>query len=109
MYFFFQEKDNDGMKDTTYYQWVPFFFMINAIIFLIPNQIWKAVEGGFVKGFILEENQTKYVMKNINKSPKVPAVIEDGNGGKIINPASLSNPNNPISEPASHIDANLLK
>ena len=107
--FLFQWKENDGMRDTKYYQWVPFMFMVSAIIFLIPNQIWKGVEGGFVKGFILKENQTEHVMKNINKSLKVePELIDDGKGGQIVNPATQSNPNDPTSAPAPHIENNPL-
>ena len=60
----FQADSNDELTDTKYYQWIPFMFAINALIFLIPNQIWKFYEGGFIKGFMVEESESKFVTKN---------------------------------------------
>ena len=39
-------------------------FAINALIFLVPNQIWKFYEGGFIKGFMVDESESKFVTKN---------------------------------------------
>ena len=48
-------------------------------------------------------------MKNINKSLKVePELIDDGKGGQKVNPATQSNPNDPTSAPAPHIEHNAL-
>ena len=39
-------------------------FAINALIFHLPNQIGKFYEGGFIKGFMVEESDSKFVTKN---------------------------------------------
>ena len=45
------EEELLGETDTLYYQWVPFMLMINAIIFMIPHQLWKASTKGYLKKF----------------------------------------------------------
>jgi hypothetical protein len=41
----------DPGMDTSYYQWVIFFLLIQCAIFLIPNRIWKLSERGLIKEF----------------------------------------------------------
>ena len=50
IYFFFLQIDNDeGDNDTLYYQWVSFMMVHNAILFKIPQLIWRFCEAGIMK------------------------------------------------------------
>jgi hypothetical protein len=37
--------------DTSYYQWVNLFLLIQCIVFLIPERIWHLAERGLIKEF----------------------------------------------------------
>lgn len=37
---------SDEKKHHAYYQWVPFVLFLQAILFYVPHQIWKKLEGG---------------------------------------------------------------
>jgi hypothetical protein len=37
--------------DTSYYQWVILFLLVEAAIFALPYRMWKVAEGGLMKGF----------------------------------------------------------
>ena len=56
---------NRGEPETAYYQWVPFMLVINAVIFLIPKQLWKWGEGGFMKAFVSDDTKTISVCQNL--------------------------------------------
>jgi len=61
-----KEKQADQKPDTVYYQWVPFIFLLNAVVFTIPYFFWRWSEGGFIKGFLVEGNQAKNVCQSID-------------------------------------------
>merc|ERR1712038_386500 len=60
------EERKDQKPDTVYYQWVPFIFLLNAVVFTTPYFFWRWSEGGFIKGFLVEGNQAKNVCQNID-------------------------------------------
>ena len=41
----------DDTVDTAYYQWVVFMLFAHAVIFMIPNQLWRFMEGGLMESF----------------------------------------------------------
>lgn len=48
------QSDYSGEEDapqTSYYQWVTFFFAIQAAIFYLPYKIWHSLEGGLIASF----------------------------------------------------------
>ena len=50
IYLFFLQIDNEeGDNDTLYYQWVSFMMVHNAILFKIPQLIWRFCEAGIMK------------------------------------------------------------
>ena len=51
----------DGKTDTIYYQWIPFMFVLNTVIFLTPCLIWNWSEGNFVKNFVTDESKSLFV------------------------------------------------
>jgi len=59
-------KQADQKPDTVYYQWVPFIFLLNAVVFTTPYFFWRWSEGGFIKGFLVEDNQAKNVCQSID-------------------------------------------
>jgi len=61
-----KKKQADHKPDTVYYQWVPFIFLLNAVVFTTPYFIWRWSEGGFIKGFLVESNQAENVCQNID-------------------------------------------
>jgi len=61
-----RSKAKDQKPDTVYYQWVPFIFLLNAVVFTTPYFFWRWSEGGFIKGFLVEGNQAKNVCQNID-------------------------------------------
>ena len=73
----------DASPDTEYYQWVPFLFVVNALIFLIPKNLWKWAEGGFIKSLVTDQTKSKHVSQNIQTG----------------DPNALSNPNKKDSAP----------
>ena len=65
-----KEESLDAQTDTAFYQWVPFMFLLNGLIFLIPKTIWHGiVDGGknFVENFTIDEADDTYVSKYITK------------------------------------------
>ena len=40
------KQDADGPVYNSYYQWVPIFLILQALIFYIPRAIWLMMEGG---------------------------------------------------------------
>ncbi len=44
-------KSEDDAPDTSYYQWVVFFMLLQAGFFYLPYKIWKALEGGLIESF----------------------------------------------------------
>jgi len=61
-----EKKQADQKPDTVYYQWVPFIFLLNAVVFTTPYFFWRWSEGGFIKGFLVEGNQAKNVCQSID-------------------------------------------
>lgn len=56
-------------KYHAYYQWVPLFLLLQAVIFVIPHTMWRIWEGGFIGGVIQNVNvlQREDKMKLIAK------------------------------------------
>ena len=48
----YNKKDRDDcdnakcVKQHNYYQWVPFLFIFQGLLFILPNTIWRHLEGG---------------------------------------------------------------
>lgn len=53
--------EDESDPDTLYYQWVPMMLVINAIIFMIPHQLWKISVKGFLKKLCNEETMKRDV------------------------------------------------
>ena len=64
-----QDDAYDDHKDTAYYQWVAFMLVINAIIFIIPHQLWKLHEGGLMKAFSKEVSKKSHVEAQTDNGP----------------------------------------
>jgi len=48
------QSDYSGEEDapqTGYYQWVTFFFAIQAAFFYLPYKVWHSLEGGLIASF----------------------------------------------------------
>lgn len=52
------KKDGDADRTTAYYQWVVFVLVLNGILFALPRQIWKILEGGLISEFGKEAKST---------------------------------------------------
>ncbi|XP_023346382.1 innexin inx2 [Eurytemora carolleeae] len=42
---------SQSTPDTSFYQWVPFTLLLQAILFYVPRKIWKSCEGGLIESF----------------------------------------------------------
>lgn len=51
---------NDDRKYHAYYQWVPFFFGAQAVLFYIPHHIWKKHERGRIQAIVDHVNTLPY-------------------------------------------------
>jgi len=56
-----EDEEVRSKSDTLYYQWVPMVLVINAIIFMIPHQLWKISVKGFLKKLCNEETMKRDV------------------------------------------------
>lgn len=45
----------------TYYPWVPFILLLNAIVFRLPHTIWRLLEGGYIEKFQSEKANQIYL------------------------------------------------
>ena len=50
-------ESEDDAPDTSYYQWVTFFLLFQAGLFILPGKLWKIMEGGMIESFGLEGKQ----------------------------------------------------
>ena len=46
--------------DTSFYQWVNVFLILQTVIFLVPTRLWRSLEGGRVASLCLEEVRENY-------------------------------------------------
>ena len=46
--------------DTSFYQWVNVFLILQTVIFLVPTRMWRSLEGGRVASLCLEEVRENY-------------------------------------------------
>ena len=44
--------DGELLTYHKYYQWVIFFFFVQAVMFYIPRLVWKHAEGGLMKKLV---------------------------------------------------------
>jgi len=72
-----QDDADDDQKDTAYYQWVAFILVINAIIFIIPHQLWKIQEGGLMKAFSKEVLKKSHVGAQEDSGPNTGKLAKD--------------------------------
>jgi len=42
---------SQSTPDTSFYQWVPFTLLFQALMFYLPRKIWKSCEGGLIASF----------------------------------------------------------
>ncbi|CAG0917094.1 unnamed protein product [Notodromas monacha] len=45
-----------------YYQWVPFFLFLQAILFYMPHYIWRLIDGGKMKSLVQGLNSTSMLL-----------------------------------------------
>jgi len=72
--------DATNRPHAKYYVWVSWMLLLNGVLFILPNLLWKVLEGGKIKAFELEkdeldpEEESKKIMKAARKfntsSPK---------------------------------------
>jgi hypothetical protein len=60
------QQTSDGM-DTSYYQWVVCFLVVQSGVFLIPNRIWRLAERGLVKEFGISDANSALVLSDDEK------------------------------------------
>lgn len=56
-------RKNDERK-LTYYQWIVFILLLNAVVFRIPHTIWKILEGGIIKSFYSEDASSASILQD---------------------------------------------
>ncbi len=54
-------------NDTSYYQWVIFFLLVQCAIFLIPRQIWRLSERGLIKEFGTTDAKSALILSDEKK------------------------------------------
>ena len=59
--------DERDIPDTSYYQWVVFFLLLQAGLFALPGWIWKMSEAGVVKDFGVTEAKSALVLSDGDK------------------------------------------
>jgi len=68
---------NTATPDTSFYQWVPFFLILQASLFYIPRKIWKSAEGGLVASFGKDAKQIVILKGDSENQGKGGLVKED--------------------------------
>jgi len=63
--------------DTSFYQWVPFFLILQASLFIIPMKIWKSAEGGLVASFGKDAKQIVILKGDSENQCKGSIIKED--------------------------------
>src|SRR5690606_33404869 len=58
------------VKEHAYYQWVPLFFVFQAITFIIPWFLWSSYDRGFMKHLVGE-------IQNVNTRSKEKTLLEE--------------------------------
>ena len=75
------EQDGDsGRSDTSYYIWVSWMLLINAALFILPNQIWRYLEGGMMQKFNLNKDQDQ---KEESEDKDIEATDSKSKGAKL--------------------------
>ena len=75
-------KDNEDDEGNTrsgniynsYYQWVPIYLVVIAILFYLPHFIWISMEGGLMK-FFAKGTTTRFIEDSQEKLDKLVEVI----------------------------------
>ena len=70
-----REDTEDARTDTIYYQWIPFMFVLNGIVFKLPEIIGQMAQGGdpnSVKIFVTKESGSKFVSQNLQTRSDKP-------------------------------------
>ena len=62
----------DAQTDTNNYQWIPFMFLINAAVFVIPKMMWNALwdrgsknQPDSIETFICKESASQHISRVI--------------------------------------------
>ena len=56
--------DERDVPDTSYYQWVVFFLLLQAGLFALPSWMWKVAESGVVKDFGVQDAKSALVLSD---------------------------------------------
>ena len=68
--------DGDSVRsDTSYYIWVSWMLLINAALFILPNQLWRYLEGGMMQKFNLNEDQDQKEESEDNYIERVKRLV----------------------------------